>query len=31
MQRNAGSRGIVAVVMGGSSLEREISIKTAPK
>jgi D-alanine-D-alanine ligase len=28
MQRNAGSRGIVAVVMGGSSLEREISIKT---
>jgi D-alanine-D-alanine ligase len=28
MQRNAGSRGIVAVVMGGNSLEREISIKS---
>src|SRR5581483_7583603 len=28
MQRNAGSRGVVAVVMGGSSLEREISIKS---
>jgi D-alanine-D-alanine ligase len=28
MQRNAGSRGVVAVVMGGASHEREISIKT---